>query len=242
MMVTNSEINTTNPIGIVSGGTNTASFSHTNGTVYFDGTKLSSTTTGTSGYALTSNGGSSAPTYQALPSSAGAWNLIQTLTASTSGNLIFSTSTYSNYAVIFNGIVPDTASQTFSMLWSTDGGSTYLSSYNSGYYSYPIYTGIATIIQSSSSTNTYCYVSAPGVATSGIPLSGTMFLMSMTQNAATYYPAYYADVGHPTSSALNWTTGFGKTTSDTQGITNISFQFTSGNILSGSISLFGISS
>jgi hypothetical protein len=240
-VVTNSEINTTNPIGIVSGGTNAASMATTNGTVYYDGSKLATTSTGSAGQALTSNGGVSSPSYQALTSGGGAWVLIQSQTASASAFLDFVVdNTYSNFAFIFDGILPDTATQTFGMTWSTDGGMTYLASYKSGYYVYGIAAGIPSLTQSASATNTYNYIGAPTMTTSGIPLSGTAYLTSITQGAATFYPSYYCDAVQVISGDLSWVTGFGRLAADTQAITNISFQFTSGNIASGTISFFGI--
>lgn len=56
------------PVPITEGGTNTKSFSTTDGTVYFDGTELATTATGTSGQVLTSNGVGFAPTFQPIPS------------------------------------------------------------------------------------------------------------------------------------------------------------------------------
>lgn len=53
---------------IANGGTNASSFATTNGTVYFDGTRLVDTAVGTAGFVLTSNG-ASAPTYQAVSAS-----------------------------------------------------------------------------------------------------------------------------------------------------------------------------
>jgi len=50
---------------IVEGGTNTSTLTTTDGVIYFDGTKLATTTAGTSGQVLTSNGPGVAPTYQA---------------------------------------------------------------------------------------------------------------------------------------------------------------------------------
>ena len=44
------------PVSIANGGTNAVSFATTDGTVYYDGTSLVTTTTGTSGQVLTSNG------------------------------------------------------------------------------------------------------------------------------------------------------------------------------------------
>lgn len=51
------------PMPIVEGGTNAQSMSTTNGVIYYDGTRLVTTGTGTAGQLLTSNG-AAAPTYQ----------------------------------------------------------------------------------------------------------------------------------------------------------------------------------
>lgn len=53
------------PVSIANGGTNATSMATTDGTVIFDGTRLVTTATGTSGQVLTSNGAGVAPTYQA---------------------------------------------------------------------------------------------------------------------------------------------------------------------------------
>lgn len=51
------------PIPIIEGGTNAQSMATTDGVVYYDGTRLVTTSTGTAGQVLTSNG-AAAPTYQ----------------------------------------------------------------------------------------------------------------------------------------------------------------------------------
>jgi len=51
-------------LAVANGGTNATSFATTDGTVYFDGTRLVTTATGTAGQILTSNGAGVAPTYQ----------------------------------------------------------------------------------------------------------------------------------------------------------------------------------
>lgn len=56
------------PVIIADGGTNATSFAITNGTVYFDGTRLVDTAVGTAGFVLTSNG-AAAPTYQTVSAS-----------------------------------------------------------------------------------------------------------------------------------------------------------------------------
>lgn len=57
------------PVSIANGGTNATSMATTDGTVIFDGTRLVTTATGTSGQVLTSNGAGVAPTYQAAAAS-----------------------------------------------------------------------------------------------------------------------------------------------------------------------------
>lgn len=55
----------TAPVSIANGGTNATSMATTDGTVYYDGTRLVTTATGTIGQVLTSNGAGVAPSYQA---------------------------------------------------------------------------------------------------------------------------------------------------------------------------------
>lgn len=57
-------ISITGVIPIANGGTNASSFATTDGTVYYDGTRLVTTATGNAGQVLTSNGVGVAPTYQ----------------------------------------------------------------------------------------------------------------------------------------------------------------------------------
>lgn len=54
----------TTPVSIANGGTNATSFTTTDGTIYYDGTRLVTTTTGSSGNVLTSGGPGVAPSYQ----------------------------------------------------------------------------------------------------------------------------------------------------------------------------------
>jgi hypothetical protein len=73
------------PVVIADGGTNATSMTNTDGVVYFDGTKLNTTTVGTSTYVLTSNGAGMAPTFQApggVTSITGGANISITGTAS----------------------------------------------------------------------------------------------------------------------------------------------------------------
>ncbi|MGB8467666.1 MAG: tail fiber domain-containing protein [Candidatus Babeliales bacterium] len=54
------------PVTIANGGTNATAMTNTDGVVYYDGTKLNTTTAGTAGQLLTSNGTGNAPTFQAF--------------------------------------------------------------------------------------------------------------------------------------------------------------------------------
>lgn len=63
----NPTVSLTIPVVISSGGTNATSMANTFGVNYFDGTRLVTTTVGTSGQILTSNGAGVAPTFQAAP-------------------------------------------------------------------------------------------------------------------------------------------------------------------------------
>jgi hypothetical protein len=60
----NPTVNLTIPVTIAHGGTNATSFTTTDGTVYYDGTRLVTTTTGTSGQILTSQGAGLPPIFQ----------------------------------------------------------------------------------------------------------------------------------------------------------------------------------
>lgn len=61
----NPTVNLTVPVSIANGGTNATSFATTDGVVYYDGTRLVTTSAGVMGQVLTSNGPGMAPTFQA---------------------------------------------------------------------------------------------------------------------------------------------------------------------------------
>lgn len=65
------------PLPIAEGGTNTTSFTETNGVVYFDGTKLESIDPGTTGQFLLSTGAGSPPSFQTV--SPGGGGVISTI-------------------------------------------------------------------------------------------------------------------------------------------------------------------
>lgn len=76
----------TGVLPIANGGTNASSMSTVDGVVYYDGTRLVTTTAGTAGQVLTSNGPGVAPTYQA---GGGGTTAIITTTYNTPGTFTF---------------------------------------------------------------------------------------------------------------------------------------------------------
>ena len=81
-MVTKNSIGSNIPIEISKGGTNASSMTTTDGVVYYDGTRLVTTTVGTATQVLTSNGAGVAPTFQAISSSSSFLTKKTTLTSS----------------------------------------------------------------------------------------------------------------------------------------------------------------
>ena len=81
-MVTKNSIGSNIPIDISKGGTNASSMTTTDGVVYYDGTRLVTTTVGTATQVLTSNGAGVAPTFQAISSSSSFLTKKTTLTSS----------------------------------------------------------------------------------------------------------------------------------------------------------------
>lgn len=79
----------TTPVAIANGGTNATTMAVTDGTVYFDGTRLVTTATGTSGQVLTSAGAGVAPAYAALPASSLTFNEDSGSATSSAGAITF---------------------------------------------------------------------------------------------------------------------------------------------------------
>ena len=236
-MATNNATNTSKPVTVSQGGTGDASvtaYAPICGGTSTTGS-LQSATAGisNSGYVLTSTGSSSLPTFQAPVG--GAINLIQTKTASTSASIVFddtNITNYSAYLVTFNNINNDTTTVSFNMDWSTNNGSSYLGSgYTCGINSNPYN---STTLTNANSTST-CPI-LPANAATDVLSFGQIYLFLPESATSTYFGQLYDAVSTPINVFC-----FG-TNSGTTTINNIKFSYSSGNILSGSISLYGISS
>lgn len=236
-MATNNAINTGTVLTVPQGGTGDASV--TAYAVLCGGTTSTAAVqsvsgVGTSGQLLTSNGASSLPTWQAAPA-VGSWNLIRTATASASGNLTFTSSdiaTYTNYAAVFRNINNATGTVTLNMDWSVDNGSNYLASaYQSGLNSNNYN---STTLANVNSTST-CPLT-PSITNTGVKLSGIIYLTLPASAIGEYVGQLFAQ---DTTSV--YVTLYGVNTGTTT-INNVKFSYSSGNITSGTISLYGLSS
>ena len=127
-MATNNADNFKNPITVANGGTGSTSFT-TNGIAYYNGTALTNTSsTGTSGQVLISQGGSY-PLIWGNP----AYTLISSQTSVSNTNVQFTsgiTTAYNTYYIIITNGSSVSSTGQLQMQYSTNGGSSYA---NSGY-------------------------------------------------------------------------------------------------------------
>ena len=239
-MATQNSTNTANPVTVAQGGTGDASV--TAYAVLCGGTTTTNpiqsvSGVGTASQLLTSNGASALPTWQAAPVAAGAWFLIRTATASSSASLTFTssdiTASYTEYVAILTNISNAGTTTVLNMDWSTNNGSTYLGSgYQSANNSNP-YNSNTVTNASSAATNPL----TPSISSAGAFINGIMFL-ALPTTAAVSSMVGQVFIGETTSvyaDVMGYNTG-------TTSINNIRFSFSSGNIASGTISLYGISS
>ena len=221
------------PFPIVEGGTNATTFATTDGTVYFDGTRLVTTATGTAGQVLTSAGAGVAPSY----TSAGSWVFIASHSANnTSPNLDFTsgiTNAYDTYAAIFTNIVP-AAQDSLALLLSTNGGSTYANTgYNGTEGGINVTTGLFSGLVTGVTTSWFV---CDNISASSIGASGNLFIYGLTNGND---PAFTGSSFFNRAGTL-WATTFGGTSTPT---TVNALRFTmsgANNITSGTITLFGI--
>lgn len=194
---------------------------------------ITSISPGTAGQVLTSNGSSSNPSYQSIVTQSQGAVLLQTLTASNSASLTFTSSVittqYPCYQIQFNQIVPQTNGRFFQMDMSTNNGSTYL---NSNYQSGVTYNAFnsATIANNQSTTTA---ILSNAVGSSG-GLSGDIYLYGLQSGASTG-PTYTGTISFLASISF-----VGGNNTGSPVVNNLKFSFDSGNITSGTISLYGI--
>lgn len=217
----------------------------THGVVLYEGTSTP-TTTGpgsTSGFVLTSNGSGSDPTFQAA-GSAGAFTLVQKQTASNSATLDFTSclsSTYNVYEFDADEIIPATNTVEFQVLVSTNGGSSWS---NSTYtYDNVEFAGdsASTAVASSTGTSSFQWGGGrgPGIGNAaGKSVTGALRLFNANSTAS--YKNFWGSITYTFTSSVmigGFTTGQWQTTT---AVNAVRFQFSSGNITSGTIRCYGL--
>ena len=217
------------PVTIVGNNTPTAG-----GVVYGDGTNYASTAAGSAGQVLQSNG-SSAPTW-ATPSSN--WAVVSTINiVSGDASAVFTVGAdYDIYAISLSNCKNTAAENTLEVFVSTDGGSTYVSSYNYG----GLRNSTTSVFGVNQSAN-IAYrtgVEDPGIASNEEGVYGWIYVYDPSnttrQKQIVSWTSYYNSGGAPT---VNIFYGSAATTS---AINRIKFQWQSGNFGSGRLVLYGI--
>jgi len=160
----------------------------------------------------------------------GSMVLLQTQTASSSANISFTsnlTSTYATYLFLFRNLVQSAGTPQFQILYSTNGGSSYLGSgYQSGY--------VTTAWNANAWTNTNGTSVGPlAVSNASFALSGFLYVSNI---GVALTASYTGELFSGNSQFLLY--GMNTTTN----INAIRYQFSSGDIASGTISLYGITS
>jgi hypothetical protein len=230
-MPTNNATDTSNPVAISQGGSNASSMTTTDGVIYYDGTKLSTTGVGTAGQVLTSNGAGVAPTFQSAGAGSGGIVLLSTLNASNSSSIDFigvMSSTYKNYQIFFNNVVPVTNNAVLHLLYGS--GASFSAT---GY--------IAGCRYAASNSNAFS-VNTDALQRF-IPLTNTVS-NAAGQGTSGYINLYNVGSGLvPTCSGLSTWSGFtgwfAEGPSHTS-INSIRFIFSSGNISTGTFSIYGV--
>lgn len=158
--------------------------------------------------------------------------LLATLTASSSASLSDTThitSTYNAYQFIFRALTVSGTAVNLHITYSTDGGSTYLSSGYAGVLGVSTYIGLLLISQSGSTSQAPLYSTGP--------VSGSLIFSN--PNAAIASGAVLSgNLGYG-GTAPGLSTGYGAN-STTSVINAIKFAPSTGNFTSGSIEIWGI--
>lgn len=240
-MATNNANNRSNPLGVSAGGFGVSSLTAyvplCSGTTTTGAIQQATTGFSTAGAVLTSSGAGNLPSWQ---SGQGSFILLNTQTASSVASISFSstyiTSTYTSYFLKFTNVKNTSSSPSqgpFSVTFSTNNGSSYLStSYQSGYIQY-VYNSSTLANNSSTTLGLLCNASSTSANLN--PLHGEIFFSFPQSGIASY-------VGRCTSQSS--TNAFMSNcygiNSGTTAINNIKFAYNSNNIATGTFSLYGI--
>jgi hypothetical protein len=222
--------NVSGTVAVANGGTGTTSLT-ANNVILGNGTSaVQVVAPGTTGNVLTSNG----TTWQSSDVPRG-WVFLSTLTASNSTSINFTSlisSTYENYVVIINSMNPQTGSTTLTARVSINNGSTWIST-NYRYNSFdltgntPGYAGGGSVTSLS--------ISDFAVVPTTAGLSGQVLLFDLP--AAGTIAKFLSQITYATRNSFTINSGSYQTAAS---INAVQFLMSSGNITSGTFSLYGI--
>jgi hypothetical protein len=163
--------------------------------------------------------------------------LISTQTASASASISFTTGISSNfnvYVIKIRNAYPATNSKGIEMRWSTNGGSTYLStSYQWGM----INARSDTLAQDNNNAGTSFTIHFAQENSATKRASGEIILFNLSD---TNVKTYYSYIGNFQNSGFMGLTTIGGAHSGTTAINAIKLQYTTGNITAGQFSLWGL--
>lgn len=232
---------TDNALVMVPQGGTAASTLTAHGVLVGEGTgAIAATAVGTSGQVLTSNGAGNDPTFQPASGGGGAMVLLEEHTGSSSADLEFTTfysATYDDYVIRIVTLEPATTTVTLEMQVSTDGGSTWVADGN--YYGAALGYDNGGAAQSfhPAATNFFSITAGSYVTTGFDGVNGQIDMMN--PGSASVRKAITFHVTAPTTSAFATFAGSGVWTGTTA-VNAVRFLFSSGNIASGTIRIYGL--
>lgn len=164
------------------------------------------------------------------------WSTIATKVASNSATIDFtelvSFGSFRNYVLVYDGLVPATNGATFQIRYSTNGGSTYVTTgYNSGWIQAPA-PGTGYTTGATSTGAAICQVCS---SASGAASGGHFFMYNLTTSTPATYIGQCVD-----NVAGNFFSGQGGFGNSTTPINAIRVMFSTGNISSGNFTLYGV--
>jgi len=199
-----------------------------------------STVTGTAGYVLTANTAGTAPSFQAASTGTGNMVLIQSQNASSSSTLDFTSGVtgYTYYVIEFLAVLPATDNTDLQMQYTKDGGSTWEAGTQYVYFLSKTVSSASTFA-ATNSTGTSQFVLSSGTSnSSAYALYGSANLYGFTNTSR---QATSSIVSANSSLATMQALGAMRFTSTTGTVNGVRIKFSSGNIASGTIRLFGVS-
>jgi hypothetical protein len=228
------------------GVTSTTAYAVITGGTTSTGALQSVASVGTSGQVLTSNGAGALPTFQSA-AAGGTLVYISSQTAAASASLNFTTgisSTYNTYLFVLDGLRPATDQVTLRMRTSTNAGGAWDSGASDYSYAAAYFTGVVGVNASGGAAQ--IILSNSDAASNDI---GNAAGEGISGNVYLYNPSDTSNYKR-IKSEVTWTNAGGGAVggtgnsqrNSTADIDGVQFYFSSGNITSGSVHMYGIKS